>query len=77
MANGWLEDALIEGLMLGNSWQQEKHKDRIAGLPTDDNWLGAYHDNGSCLDIIGAQVGPGVGGILQIVQVRCKANMCI
>ena len=53
----WLHEEVKTQLELGNSWLQEKNKSKAnldrPSIAVDRKWTGIYHDNGSCIDIVG------------------------
>ncbi|KAG9200773.1 hypothetical protein G6514_006629 [Epicoccum nigrum] len=55
----WLHDQIQTHLALGHSWLEEKLKAKAKAssgrqlATVDSKWQGIYHDNGSCIDIIG------------------------
>ena len=71
----WLYDQVQTHLALGQSWREEKLKAKALtrsgtqSATVDRKWQGIYHDNGSCIDIIGP-LSPLDGRVL-VLQVRC------
>ena len=53
----WLHDQVKTQLDLGHSWLQHKNRQKAhfdrPSTAIDRKWEGIYHDNGSCIDIIG------------------------
>lgn len=57
----WLHDQVQTHLALGHSWLEEKLKAKALALASSGKqsasfnrkWQGIYHDNGSCIDIVG------------------------
>jgi hypothetical protein len=69
----WLHDEVKTQLALAHSWFEDKNKlkaelDRPAAR-VDRKWEGLYHDNGSCIDIVGPlSSGPAQVLVLQASQ---------
>lgn len=53
----WIHDEVTTQLELGNSWLQEKNRAKAnfarPSTSVDKKWAGIYHDNGSCIDVVG------------------------
>ncbi|KAF3004267.1 hypothetical protein E8E13_008215 [Curvularia kusanoi] len=53
----WLHDTIQTQLSLGQNWQEERLRAKASSskpsATVDRKWEGIYHDNGSCIDIIG------------------------
>ena len=55
--SAWLHDEVETQLKLGHSWLEEKNKSKAKhdtpSAIVDKKWEGIYHDNGSCIEIVG------------------------
>lgn len=55
--SAWLHDEVETQLRLGHSWLEEKNKSKAKhdkpSAIVDKKWEGIYHDNGSCIEIVG------------------------
>ena len=53
----WLHDEVKTQLDLGHSWLGDKNRLKATldkpSAYVDRKWEGLYHDNGSCIDIVG------------------------
>lgn len=73
----WLHGAVKTQLDLAHSWLEEQHKLKAeahrprASAPVDTKWDGIYHDNGSCIDIIGPLPSAHAQEQVLVLQVRC------
>lgn len=81
----WLYDQVQTHLALGHSWLEEKLKAKALSLSrsgtqsatVDRKWQGIYHDNGSCIDIIGPLSPLDGSGRVLVLQVRSlRAAAC-
>lgn len=55
--SAWLHNEFKTQLELGNNWLEDQNRRKAeCARPSaivDKQWQGLYHDNGSCLDIVG------------------------
>lgn len=79
----WLYDQVQTHLALGHSWLEEKLKAKALSrsgtqsATVDRKWQGIYHDNGSCIDIIGPLSPLDGSGRVLVLQVRSlRAAAC-
>jgi len=79
----WLHGAVKTQLDLGHSWLEEQHQLKAEAhrarpsTAIDTKWDGIYHNNGSCIDIIGPLPSAHAPEQVLVLQVRgcCSAAL--